>query len=311
MQKYHNQAKTNIHIRKEIKEAKTSQKHLALKYLVNRKTVQKWQKRSCLEDKSSRPNKIQYALTEVEREIIRVIRSLTWWSVSLIVEALQGRIERINTSNVYRTIKSCGLNKPTEEKKREWKKFKEYLPGFIHIDVAYLPVLEGKRQYLFVAIDRATRLIYFEVYDSKSKDSAKDFLAKCRDFFPFRIDKLLTDNGGEFRADEFDKFCSALNIEHRFIKPNNPQTNGMVERVNDTIKSATVKSTRYGSLHEMKQDLLAFLKYYNLFRSHSSLKKNLKVKTPYAALWYWYNLLPNLFHLHPYKFHKQLLSLTL
>ena len=38
--------------------------------------------------------------------------------------------------------------------------FKAYEPGYIHIDVKYLPKMadESSRRYLFVAIDRATRL---------------------------------------------------------------------------------------------------------------------------------------------------------
>ena len=37
--------------------------------------------------------------------------------------------------------------------------FKAYEPGYIHIDVKYLPQMadEASRRYLFVAIDRATR----------------------------------------------------------------------------------------------------------------------------------------------------------
>jgi hypothetical protein len=38
------------------------------------------------------------------------------------------------------------------------KAFKAYEPGFVHIDVKYLPAIDGEpRRYLFVAIDRATR----------------------------------------------------------------------------------------------------------------------------------------------------------
>ncbi len=41
------------------------------------------------------------------------------------------------------------------------KRFKAYLPGFMHIDVKYLPQMpdEPARQYLFAAIDRATRWV--------------------------------------------------------------------------------------------------------------------------------------------------------
>jgi transposase InsO family protein len=40
----------------------------------------------------------------------------------------------------------------------------------------------------------------------------------------------------------FDMICEANGIEHRLTKPNHPWTNGQVERMNRTIKDATVRS---------------------------------------------------------------------
>jgi transposase InsO family protein len=48
-------------------------------------------------------------------------------------------------------------------------------------------------------------------------------------------------------------------IEHRLTQPVTPKTNGMVERVNGTIKNATVKAITYQNIDEMKQDLNKFL----------------------------------------------------
>jgi hypothetical protein len=45
----------------------------------------------------------------------------------------------------------------------------------------------------------------------------------------------------------------------------------MVEKVNDTIKSNTLKIHTYENVDEMKTDLTQFLIYYILFRKHSSL----------------------------------------
>jgi len=47
---------------------------------------------------------------------------------------------------------------PQKEREKA-KQFKAYEPGYLHIDVTYLPKINGKRQYLFVAIDRVTRAI--------------------------------------------------------------------------------------------------------------------------------------------------------
>jgi len=43
------------------------------------------------------------------------------------------------------------------------------------------------------------------------------------------------------RPMRFDMICEANGIEHRLTKPNHPWTNGQVERMNCTIKDATVK----------------------------------------------------------------------
>jgi len=44
----------------------------------------------------------------------------------------------------------------------------------LHIDVTYLPKFDKQKYYLFVAIDRATRLLYYKVYENKSSENADD-----------------------------------------------------------------------------------------------------------------------------------------
>ena len=76
----------------------------------------------------------------------------------------------------------------------------------------------------------------------------------------------------------------------RNTKPYTPKTNGMVERVNGTIKNGTIKSNKYQNYEELEVDLNKFLIYYNFNRSHGSLRKELNVRTPFDALEKWYKL---------------------
>jgi hypothetical protein len=84
----------------------------------------------------------------------------------------------------------------------------------------------------------------------------------------------------------------------------------MVERVNRTIKENTIYATKYKSLNEMKLALLFFMKQYNISRLHTSLKKEIKVRTPMDAYRYWYDKHTDLFHKTPDQFLESLLSIT-
>ncbi|MGC9152013.1 MAG: IS481 family transposase, partial [Microbacter sp.] len=59
----------------------------------------------------------------------------------------------ISRSSVYRCLSKNNINKVPEEQKDKAKKFKAYDPGYLHMDVTYLPQFNGKKKYLFVAID--------------------------------------------------------------------------------------------------------------------------------------------------------------
>jgi len=52
---------------------------------------------------------------------------------------------------------NAGLNKVPQKEREKAKKFKEYEPGYLHIDVTCCPKLDGVKWDLFVAIDRAVR----------------------------------------------------------------------------------------------------------------------------------------------------------
>ena len=58
------------------------------------------------------------------------------------------------------------------------KAFKACEPGYLHVDVKYLPRMaeETSRRYLFVAIDLATRWVFIRIFKSKTAANARRFL---------------------------------------------------------------------------------------------------------------------------------------
>ena len=190
------------------------------------------------------------------------------------------------------------------------KAFKSYEPGFIHIDVKYLPQMPGEttRRYLFVAIDRATRWVFVQIKSHKTAAAARSFLNALHKACPIRMQKILTDNGKEltdrlFASRErqatgnhdFDQLCQALGIEHRLTRPRTPKTNGMVERFNGRIADV-LKTHRFASAEDLEQTLTRYVALYN----HQLPQSALKSKSPISVMKDWYASRPHLFVKRPY-----------
>ena len=136
---------------------------------------------------------IAYALSETEKALAISLRTSSWASMDDIWESLLLINPKISRISVYRCFVKEKINRIPEQNKEKAKQFKEYEPGYLHIDVTYLPKFDGKANYLFVAIDRCTRAMIYWVYEHKTAANTEDFMAKCLDFFPFHITHILTD----------------------------------------------------------------------------------------------------------------------
>lgn len=323
-QVYHFNAKTNLHYRSEICNSNLSNVDLAEMHKVSLNTISKWKNRDTFEDKSSRPLNIAYSLNQIEKAVVISTRKATWFSLNEILEMVFPENPKKMRSAVYRTFVLENINTKPQKEKDKAKKFKEYDPGYIHLDVTYLPKINGIKYYLFVAIDRATRFLHYKIYDAKSAKNTLDFMMEFKELLPIKqITHILTDNGLEFtnklimskkgnlcqKNSILDTFCNENNIIHRLIKPFTPQTNGMVERVNGTIKQNTIKKHQYETLEEMNNDLINFLQTYNLYRLHGGLRRELNVKTPMEAIEKWYELKPEIFKENPTVFKNKILNL--
>ena len=93
----------------------------------------------------------------------------------------------------------------------------------------------------------------------------------------------------------FDLLCRAHGIEHRLTKPNHPWTNGQVERMNRTLKEATVRRYHYDSHHQLRQHIQTFLDAYNFAKR----LKTLNGLTPFESVCKAWTKEPNRFKYDP------------
>src|ERR671927_469262 len=261
----HGSARTTAAVRRAIQHSQESLRCLARRHGINPKTVAKWKKRTSIQDQPTGPKRPRSTVLSSEEEAIVVaVRRHTLLPLDDCLYALQPTIPHLTRSSLHRCLKRHGISRlpHVENESADKRKFKTYPIGYFHIDIAEVRSEEGKL-YLFVAIDRTSKFAFVQLEEKANIYSASDFLRALIEAVPYQIHTVLTDNGVQFcdaprnrsgptamfRLHRFDRVCREHGIEHRLTKPNHPWTDGQslprtrsgVERMNRTIKDATVK----------------------------------------------------------------------
>jgi transposase InsO family protein len=88
----------------------------------------------------------------------------------------------------------------------------------------------------------------------------------------WRLERLLTDNGGEFRSSDFREALSQLGVRQTLIRAGRPQTNGHVEALHRLILEECWRPAFARYLHVrftgLKRDLDRYVDDYNYERPH-------------------------------------------
>jgi len=301
----HGSATTTEAVRRAIQHSQESLRALAKRYGINQKTVAKWKKRSSVADVPTGPKEAHSTVLSLEDEAVVVaFRRHTLLPLDDCLYALQPTIPHLTRSSLHRCLQRHGISRlpDVEGVKAPKTKFKSYPIGYFHIDIAEVQTAEGKL-YLLVAIDRTSKFAFVQLVEKATRRVAGDFLRALAAAVPYKIHTVLTDNGTHFtdpsgdgwtpedikimreqkvpfRCHAFEAACADLDIEHRLTKPRHPWTNGQVERMNRTIKDATVKRFHYDSHDQLRRHLRDFIDAYNFGRR----LKTLKGLTPYEFI---------------------------
>ena len=287
----HSSATTTEAVRRAIQSSQASIRALAKQYGINPKTVAKWKKRTHTQDALMGPKQKQSTVLSVEEEaLIVAFRRHTLLPLDDCLYTLQETIPHLKRSALHRCLQRHGISRLPQmaDKASKKKRFKKYPIGYFHIDIAEVRTEEGKL-HLFVAIDRTSKFAFAELHERATRPIAVEFLRHLIAAVPYKIHTILTDNGIQFTNRKkdvyafkllFDRICTQYGIDHRLTKPNHPWTNGQVERMNRTLKEATVYRYYYDTHQQLREHLATFLMAYNFAKR----LKTLKGLTPYEFI---------------------------
>ncbi len=144
------------------------------------------------------------------------------------------------------------------------------LGSLVQMDTKYLTVL-SHQFYLFSAIDCKSRFAFIYPYTRITSNSGKDFLSKVKEYFPFPIEAVNTDNGSEYLK-EFHDELTTWGIPHYFTDPHCPKQNGRVERLHQTAEYEYFNhQSLLDELSSIREYCMLFNQKYNYQRYHQSL----------------------------------------
>lgn len=193
---------------------------------------------------------------------------------------------------LYTEEQLAALEKAKQEKNISIDEIDTQHPGYLLAqDTFYVGYIKGVgRIYQQTAIDTYSAVGFAKLYTAKVPVTAADILNdRVLPFFESHmipVMRVLTDRGTEYcGAPEkhlYELFLQMNDIEHTMTKAKSPQTNGICERLNQTVLNEFYKpafrKTIYKSVEQLQEDLDFFMLQYNEERTHQG--KRCKGRTP-------------------------------
>ena len=195
---------------------------------------------------------------------------------------------RFSTRTIWKVLHQHGVSvlKPSK-RRRGFKRYTRPVPGDrVQVDTCKV----GKGLYQFTAIDDCTRMRVLDLYSSRSAINAAHFVKHCLlPQFPFPIQRIQSDRGGEFIGEEFQDALRENRIKFRPNRPRAPHLNGKVERSQRTDRMefwSTVDNTE--PRDSLEKQVAKWQGFYNQERTHSAIHS----KTPNARFQELLDVLP-------------------
>lgn len=142
----HKNATTTPATRRALQQASSTDRELAQQYGIGLDTVRKWRHRTTVHDASHTPHRLQTTLNAAQEELVVYLRTQLLLPLDDLLAVVREFIEpAMSRSALDRLLRRRGHSRlPVPAKPdAEHKPFKAYEPGYVHVDVKYLPQMHA------------------------------------------------------------------------------------------------------------------------------------------------------------------------
>jgi len=242
---------------------------------------------SCLRDRSSRPRRSPRMLSGADHDRCCEVRRRTGWGPRLVASEVG-----IPHATVHRALRRRGCSRVARAPREKAIRYEWPCPGnLLHVDTKRHArftepghAVTGVRtersrgagwEFVHTIVDDCSRLAYAEAHDDERAATVTAFTRRALDWFLARgivAERLLSDNAWTYvKNKDLAQLLDERGIEHWRTKPYSPQTNGKVERLQQTMDREWARGLSYRSSADRRAALAHWLEHYNESRRHSAL----------------------------------------
>jgi len=246
---------------------------------------------ACLSERSSRPHRSPSMLSAEQQERICEVRQHTGWGPRLIAGVTGHPHSTVH--KVLRRHRCSRIPKPPRGQvcRYEWdcpgdllhmdtKRFARFeRPGHAVTGVRDKTSAEKRHgvgyEFAHSIVDDHSRLAYSELHPDERAEAVTGFLGRALGFFAahgIAVKRLMTDNAWCYtRSSSLRELLAERQVKHLLIEPHRPQTNGKVERFQQTMAREWAYGLAYRSSEDRSRALPHWIAYYNERRPHSGI----------------------------------------
>lgn len=187
---------------------------------------------------------------------------------------LDADVVAVSPSSSYRVLKAAGcLQKWNRKPSKKGTGFNQPAKSHKHwhVDVCYINIC-GTFYYLCAVLDGYSRfVVHCEIRKSMTEADIETIIQRAREKFPDAFPRIISDNGPQFIAKDFKAFIRICGMTHVRTSPYYPQSNGKIERWNQSLKRECIRPKTPLSLEDAKRIVHDFVDHYNNVRLHSAI----------------------------------------
>ena len=201
------------------------------------------------------------------------------WGFWMVFHYLRRQGHGWNHKKVYRIWKAEGLHLRKRPKRAKIKrKFMDLIaPDYINQGWAmdflsdWVVGLEKQSVRLINVMDECSRkALWTEGHTNISAQKLIEILDKIIEWRG-KPQYIRCDNGPEFISKALEAWAEEKKIELRFTQPGKPTQNGLIERLNGTLRAECLNLEWFDNLEQLNEKVQQWWSIYNSVRPHSSI----------------------------------------